>query len=80
MLEKGSDEYKILETLCSMPRPVRGMSEAMLVRSFKSTRPIRALAAKGLIRRRGWSDGPGGIWVPTEDGEAVFENAPAGRS
>lgn len=77
MLEKESDEYKILETLCRMPRPVRGMSEAMLVRRFKSPRPIQTLAAKGLIRHRGWSDGPGGVWVPTREGEAVIAGTSA---
>ncbi len=75
MVDKDSDEYRILETLCRMPRPVRGMSEEMLVRSFKSARPLRALAGQGLIRRRGWCDGPGGIWVPTEAGEALVSDA-----
>jgi hypothetical protein len=69
MLSKDSDEYRILVALCRMPRPVRGMSEAMLLRDFKSGRPIQTLASQGLIRRRGWYDGPGGIWVPTKQGE-----------
>lgn len=80
-VEKDSDEYKILAALCRLPRPVRSMSEAMLLRRFKSSRPIQALEAKGLIRRRGWSDGPGSVWVPTEDGEAIVqEAAPNGES
>jgi hypothetical protein len=43
----------------------------MLMRNFRSTRAIRNLAALGLIKQRGWHDGPGGVWVPTPEGEAV---------
>lgn len=71
MIEKGSTEHEILVALCEMPRPVRGMSEAMLLRNYRSSRAIRSLSAQGLIKRRGWHDGPGGIWVPTSEGEAV---------
>ena len=71
MIEKSSPEHEILSALCAMPRPVRGMSEAMLLRNFRSSRAIRNLASDGLIRRRGWHDGPGGVWVPTAEGESV---------
>jgi hypothetical protein len=47
------------------------MSEAMLLREFRSSRAIRNLASQGLIRRRGWHDGPGGVWVPTPEGERI---------
>ena len=78
MIEKDSIEYEILLALTAMPRPVRGMSEAMLLRTFRSPRAIRTLASQGLIKRRGWHDGPGGIWVPTPEGEAeVRESEPA---
>ena len=77
MAEKGSTEYEILETLCKMPRPVRGMSESMLLRNFKSLRAIQLLAADWLIRCRGWNDGPGGVWVPTSKGEALIEGSGA---
>jgi len=70
-IEAGSEEFKVLEALCAMPRPVRGMSEEMLLRTFKSARLLQTLANRGLIRRRGWCDGPGGIWVPTAAGEAL---------
>ena len=56
------------------------MSEAMLLRAFKSTRAIHTLAADGLIQCRGWNDGPGGVWVPTKKGEAlVADSGAAGK-
>ena len=77
MVERGSTEFEILEALCEMPRPVRGMSEAMLLRAFKSARAINTLAADGLIQCRGWNDGPGGVWVPTKKGEALVAGSGA---
>jgi hypothetical protein len=71
VIEKNSPEHEILSALCDMPRPVRGMSEAMLLRNFRSSRAILNLASQGLIRSRGWHDGPGGVWVPTAEGESV---------
>jgi DNA-binding MarR family transcriptional regulator len=79
MIEKGSTEYAILVALCDMPRPVRGMSEAMLLLNYRSSRAIRALSEQGLIKRRGWHDGPGGIWVPTSEGEAMVLEKEPGR-
>jgi hypothetical protein len=70
-MEKDSPEHEILSALCALPRPVRSMSEAMLLREFRSSRAIRNLASQGLIRRRGWHDGPGGVWVPTPEGERI---------
>ncbi|MDA0367152.1 MAG: hypothetical protein O2995_02055 [Proteobacteria bacterium] len=53
----------------------------MLLRNFKSLRAIQLLAADGLIRCRGWNDGPGGVWVPTSKGEALIEGSgAAGRA
>ena len=80
MVEQGSTEFEILETLCKMPRPVRGMSEAMLLRTFKSRRALHALAAEGLIHCRGWNDGPGGVWVPTKKGEVLVGGSDAERT
>ena len=71
-VKAGSVHHKILVRLCSAPKAVQGMSEGMLNRVFGEPRAIEELAAARLIRRRGWHDGPGEIWVPTEDGEAVF--------
>ena len=72
MIEKNSPEHEILSALCAMPRPVRSMSEAVLLRKFRSSRAIHNLASQGLIRLRGWSDGPGGVWVPTAEGENLL--------
>ena len=54
-----------------MPKAVRGMAPAMLQRQFGDLAAVEALAAAGLLKRRGWADGPGWIWVPTEAGEAL---------
>ncbi|MSO65770.1 MAG: hypothetical protein EXQ85_08255 [Alphaproteobacteria bacterium] len=67
----NSRHHKILRKLCDMPKPVRGISDAMLNRAFGAPRAIQELAQAGLIRQRGWHDGPGGVWVPTEAGEEV---------
>jgi len=65
----NSRYHKILRKLCDMPKPVRGISDAMLNRAFASPRSVQELAQAGLIRQRGWHDGPGGVWVPTAEGE-----------
>ena len=74
VVDPGSTHFKILARLCAMPRPVRGISRAMLNRAFSDPRAINELARARLIRQRGWHDGPGGIWVPTEAGEALLES------
>jgi len=51
----------------------------MLLRNYRSSRAIRALSEQGLIKRRGWHDGPGGIWVPTSEGEAMVLEKEPGR-
>lgn len=81
MIERGSIQHKILQHLCAMPRPVRGASEVMLNRHFGDPDAIRHLARLGLIRERGWATGPGTIWVPTPEGEALCTDmAGAGAS
>lgn len=72
MIEKTSKQYKILEHLCRMAKPVRGASDVMLNRVHQAPEAIADLAQKGLIRERGWDTGPGAIWVPTAEGEALF--------
>jgi hypothetical protein len=73
IVEADSTHFRILARLCAMPGPVRGISRPMLNRVFSDPRAIDELARAKLIRQRGWHDGPGGIWVPTEAGEALFE-------
>ncbi|MGH6895339.1 MAG: hypothetical protein ACREJ5_02155 [Geminicoccaceae bacterium] len=34
---------------------------------------VEELAAEGLIRGRGWANGPGMIWIPTPEGEAIHQ-------
>jgi hypothetical protein len=67
-----SVHFRILECLCTMPRAVRGMAPAMLQRRFGDLVPVEELAAAGILKKRGWADGPGFVWVPTEDGEALY--------
>jgi len=81
MIERASIQHKILQHLCAMPRPVRGASEVMLNRHFGDPGAIHDLARLGLIRERGWATGPGTVWVPTPEGEALCADmAGAGTS
>jgi hypothetical protein len=65
-------EFRILERLCTMPKPVRGISGAMLDRHFGTPAAVEELAAAGLIQGRGWANGPGMVWIPTPEGEAAY--------
>lgn len=47
------------------------MAPAMLERRFGDLAAVEELAAAGLLRKRGWADGPGWVWLPTEAGEAL---------
>lgn len=71
-IERDSVHYRILERLCTMPRPVRGISGAMLDRHFGAPDAVEELARLGLIQTRGWANGPGMIWIPTPEGEALY--------
>jgi hypothetical protein len=72
-IEPDSVHFRILERLCGMPKAVRGISGAMLERHFGTPDAIEELAAAGLIRGRGWADGPGMVWIPTPEGEAAYQ-------
>ena len=72
-IERDSVHFQILERLCALPRPVRGTSAAMLLRDFDDPRAIDELKEMGLIKERGWYAGPGSILIPTQAGEALFE-------
>lgn len=72
MIEKTSKQFKILEHLCRMPKPVRGASAEMLERQHQASEALADLSERGLVRARGWDSGPGRIWVPTEAGERLF--------
>jgi len=71
-IERDSVHFRILERLCTMPKPVRGISGGMLDRHFGAPAAVEELASLGLIQGRGWANGPGMIWIPTADGEAVY--------
>ena len=71
-IERDSVEFRILERLCTMPKPVRGISGAMLDRHFGTPAAVEELAAAGLIQGRGWANGPGMVWIPTPEGEAAY--------
>lgn len=75
-IDTNSTAFRILERLCRLPKPVRSMSDVMLNAEFGDPHAIRALAEAGLIRERGWDQGPGTLWVPTPAGERLHaENA-----
>jgi hypothetical protein len=71
-IERDSVHFRILERLCTMPKPVRGISGAMLERHFGAPAAVEELASLGLIQARGWANGPGMIWIPTAAGEALY--------
>lgn len=72
-IERDSVHFRILQALCEMPRPVRGIALPMLERRFGSARPVKELAAAGLVRERRWHTGAGGVWIPTPEGERLYE-------
>ena len=72
-IERDSVHFRILERLCTMPRPVRGIAGAMLERHFSAPEAVEELARLGLIQGRGWANGPGLIWIPTAEGEAAYQ-------
>jgi hypothetical protein len=72
-IERDSVHFRVLERICRMPKPVRGISGAMLERHFGAPDAVEELAAAGLIRARGWANGPGMIWIPTPEGEAAYQ-------
>lgn len=78
-IANDSVHHRILDHLCTMPKAVRGMSMPMLQREFGSADAVEDLITLGLIKRRGWSDGPGSILVPTAEGEALHQNMQAPR-
>jgi hypothetical protein len=71
-IERDSVHFRILERLCAMPKPVRGIAGGMLDRHFGAPDAVEELAAEGLIKGRGWANGPGMIWIPTPEGEAAY--------
>ena len=77
-IERDSVHFRILERLCAMPRPVRGIAGAMLERHFSAPEVVEDLARLGLIQGRGWANGPGLIWIPTAEGEAAYRTLAEG--
>jgi hypothetical protein len=73
-IERDSVHFRILERLCVMPKPVRGISGTMLERHFGAPAAVEELASLGLIQARGWANGPGMIWIPTAAGEALYHD------
>ena len=78
-IERDSVHFRILERLCEMPKPVRGISGAMLERHFGAGPAVEELAADGLIVMRGWAHGPGAVWIPTATGEALYRKLADGH-
>ena len=78
-IERDSVHFRILERLCVMPKPVRGISGTMLERHFGAPAAVEELASLGLIQARGWANGPGMIWIPTAAGEALYHDLADGN-
>jgi hypothetical protein len=79
-IERDSVHFRILERMCTMPKPVRGIAGAMLDRHFGAPDAVEELASLGLIQGRGWANGPGMIWIPTAAGEDLYHDlADSGR-
>jgi hypothetical protein len=78
VIERDSVHFHILERLCGMPKPVRGISGAMLERHFGAPAAVEELASLGLIQARGWANGPGMIWIPTAAGEDLYHDLAEG--
>ncbi len=72
-----SVHFRILERLCVMPKAVRGIAPAMLQRQFGDLVAVEELAAGGLLEKRGWADGPGWVWIPSEAGLALHHSMSA---
>ena len=45
-IERDSVHFRILERLCAMPKPVRGISGAMLERHFGAPAAVEELASR----------------------------------
>ena len=71
-IRHDSVHFLILQHLCTMRKAVRGMAPAMLQRRFGDLVSVEELAAAGYLAKRGWADGPGWVWIPTEAGEALY--------
>ncbi len=71
-IDPNSTAFRVLERLCRLPKPVRSISDVMLNAEFGDPHAVRALAEAGLIRARGWDQGPGTLWVPTPAGERLY--------
>ncbi len=71
-IERDSLHFQILERLCGAPKPVRGTSAAMLDRDYAAPHVVEELKELGLVRERGWHDGPGAILIPTAEGEQTY--------
>ena len=74
-----SVHFRILERLCVMPKAVRGIAPAMLQRQFGDLVAVEELAAAGLLRKRGWANGPGWVWIPTDAGLALHQSMSAAQ-
>lgn len=72
-IQRDSVHFQILARLCGVPTAVRGTSGAMLERDYGAPSVIAELERAGLIRQRGWHNGPGAVWVPTEEGVALYD-------
>ena len=46
----------------------------MLQRQFGESSAVDDLISGGLIKKRGWADGPGAILIPTPEGEALVQS------
>ncbi|MCE2509882.1 MAG: hypothetical protein J4G10_02715 [Alphaproteobacteria bacterium] len=76
-IQRNTTHFRILEALCTMPKPVRGITAVMLNRQFDAPHILTELESEGLISERGWDKGPGAVLVATPAGERLYHELAA---
>ncbi|MEQ9042602.1 MAG: hypothetical protein RLO23_02150 [Alphaproteobacteria bacterium] len=79
-IQRNSVHFRILEALCTMPKPVRGITAVMLNRQFDAPEALVELESEGLVSERGWDKGPGGVLVATAAGEQLYHELAAKKA
>ena len=79
-IQRNSIHFRILEALCTTPKPVRGITAVMLNRQFDAPQVLAELESEGLISEKGWDKGPGAVLVATAAGEQLYHELSAERA
>jgi len=76
-IQLNSAHFRILEALCTTPKPVRGITAVMLNRKFNAPQVLIELESEGLISEKRWDKGPGAVLVATMRGEQLYSTLSA---